>query len=336
MKNKFLIIIVSFVAIIFNACKTEVDIIAPYIEKAVVYGLLDISQPIQYVKINKVFLGKGDAYVMAQNPDSSNFNPDDMNVIIEKYNGNSLVGSITLFDTVIPNANPGDFSKAKNIIYATKEILTKDLTYKLKIENKKTGYKAESSTNVISDIKFSAGGTSFAFVSNDNKYAPKTSIKWFGSKNAKIYELTFRLNYKEFKNGNDTVYKYIDWTFSPQYASSIDFEGEMIKTINGEEFFQFLSSQKSVYFSDNSYRRIPQSGQVYVTAAGEDFQIYKDLNAPYSSNFQEKPIYTNIKNGIGIYSTRVTTFGNTLPFNGNTLNEFVNGKYTNTFGFIRQ
>jgi hypothetical protein len=335
MKNKFLISIVSLIAVLLNACKTDVDIIAPYVEKAVVYGLLDISQPIQYIKINKVFLGKGDANAMAQIADSSNFNPDDMNVIIEKYNGNSFLGTITLFDTIIPNANNGSFSKSNNIIYATKEPLTENLTYKLKIENKKTGYKAEASANVIAKIRFNGGGTAFAFVSNDNKYAPKTSIKWFGSKNAKIYELTFRLNYKEFKNGNDTVYKHVDWTLSPQYASNIDFEGELVKTLNGEEFFQFLSSQKSVYFGDNSFRRIPHTGQIYVTAAGEDYQIYKDLNAPYSSNFQEKPIYTNIKNGLGVYSARITTFGSPLPFNGNTINEFVNGKYTNTFGFIK-
>ena len=66
-------------------------------------------------------------------------------------------------------------------------------------------------------------------------------------------------------------------------------------------------------------------GQSIITTAGEDFQIYKDLNAPYSSNFQEKPIYSNVKNGLGLFNTRITTYDFTKPLNSNTINELVNG-----------
>jgi hypothetical protein len=82
-------------------------------------------------------------------------------------------------------------------------------------------------------------------------------------------------------------------------------------------------------------KRIGWRGQIFVTAAGEEFQIYRDLNAPYSSNFQEKPIYTNIENGIGIFSTRITTSGDPKPFSSFSLTELANGKYTNDLGFIR-
>ncbi len=68
-------------------------------------------------------------------------------------------------------------------------------------------------------------------------------------KNGKIYALTFRFHYKEFKNGNDTVFKYIDWAFTPQYSSNIDGGEAMLKKINGEDFYTFLKSVKSIYFA---------------------------------------------------------------------------------------
>jgi len=335
MKFKFLTALVLITALLFNSCKTDVDVIAPYREMAVVYGLLDVSQAIQYIKINKVFLGKGDAYAMAQVPDSSNFNPDDMIITLEKYNENNLLGTITLYDTVIPNTTSGSFSKQNNIIYVTRELLQKDMTYKLKIENKKTGYKAESSTAIINNISIPSGSTVWSFFGSDNKYTPNNTIEWTSQKNGKIYELTYRFHYKEFKNGNDTVIKYVDWAFTPQYTSTTEGGVPIKKQFRGEEFFTFLQSVKSASFSDNSVKRIAWRGQIYVTAAGEDFQIYKDLNAPYSSNFQEKPIYTNVKNGLGIFNTRVTTYGNLKAFNATTITEIVEGKYTKDLGFIK-
>lgn len=335
MKFKYLSLLTIIVASLFNSCKTDVDVIAPYKEIAVVYGLLDVSQPIQYVKINKVFLGKGDAYVMAQNPDSINFNPEDMNVYMEKYNGSDLLGTITLFDTIIPGAETGSFSKQNNIIYATRELLQESLTYKLKLENKKTGYKAEASTQVINTIQLDNTLTRYMFVGTDNKFNNNTNIRWTSQQNGKIYALTFRFHYKEFKNGNDTVLKYVDWAFTPQYTSTIDGGTAMVKKINGEDFYTFLKSVKAAYFSDNTMKRIAWRGQVFVTAAGEDFQIYKDLNAPYSSNFQEKPIYTNITNGLGIFNTRNTTYGSQLPLNPNTINQITDSEYTSDLGFIK-
>jgi hypothetical protein len=52
-------------------CSSELDINAPYKDITIVYGLLDSRDPIQFIKVNKAFLGEGDAYVFAQIPDSN-------------------------------------------------------------------------------------------------------------------------------------------------------------------------------------------------------------------------------------------------------------------------
>ncbi len=327
--------IISIVLIQYG-CKSDVDIVAPYQEKAVIYALLDASSPIQYIKINKVFLGKGDAYVMAQNPDSVNYNPADVSAVLEQYKDKELLGTITLYDTLISGAQEGVFAKSSNQIFITRQVLNPEYTYKLKFENKKTGYKSQAQTQLISPVLIQPGGGKYTFVGADNKYIPKTTIGWTSQANGKIYELTFRFHYKEFSiQGGDTVMRHADWLFSPIYATNTQGGVNMEKQIKGEEFFMFLQSVKDVYFSDNTKRRIGWRGQVIISAASEEYQIYKDLNAPYSSNFQEKPIYTNIENGLGLFSSRVTSYLTERPFSENTLVELVNGKYTGELGFVR-
>jgi hypothetical protein len=120
------------------------------------------------------------------------------------------------------------------------------------------------------------------------------------------------------------------------YSSNTEGGEEMLKVVKGEEFYQFLKTVKDSYFADNSLTRIAEYGQIIVTAAGEEFQIYKDLNAPYSSNFQEKPIYTNIVNGLGIFNTRVSAMGDKKPLSPNSIAELVEGDYTKDLGFIKQ
>jgi hypothetical protein len=335
MRNKLIATVISSVSLLLGACTTDVDIIADYKEKAVVYAFLDISQPIQYFKINKVFLGVGDANQMATVPDSVNFNPADMNIVLEKYKDGSLISAIKLRDTIIQGGQEGLFSKENNIIYFTRELMDASCFYTLKIENTKTGYKAEASSNVIKAIAFAAGRTSFNFVGSDGKYTPNNSIEWNSVPNAKVFQLTFRFHYKEFKNGVDTLYKTIDWLFAEQYALSTTGGLLIKKSIKGEEFFTFLKSVKASYFSDNTFKRIAFRGQLIITAVGENYQIYRDLNAPFSSNFQEKPVYTNIKNGIGIFDSRVTTYDLPRPFNSFTIDEIVDGKYTDDLGFIK-
>ena len=63
MKKKYLIFSVFF--LVFPSCETEFDVHAAWEEITVVYGLLDQSNDRQYIKINKAYLGAGDALQIA-------------------------------------------------------------------------------------------------------------------------------------------------------------------------------------------------------------------------------------------------------------------------------
>ena len=69
MKKLFYFITLTII-ITTASCKTEVELNAPWKNTPVVYGLLETGRDTQYIKINKCFLGKTDAFVMAKEPDS--------------------------------------------------------------------------------------------------------------------------------------------------------------------------------------------------------------------------------------------------------------------------
>lgn len=58
------------VSTVFYGCNNELDIIDDYRETPVIYGLLNLSDSIQYVRVQKAYLGEGNALLMAQYSDS--------------------------------------------------------------------------------------------------------------------------------------------------------------------------------------------------------------------------------------------------------------------------
>src|SRR6185503_4661650 len=119
------LLVFGSITILFNSCKNDLNILAPYKESASVYALLNPQEKRQYIRINKIFLGEGDAYVMAQVTDSVNYKQGVLTVALERYLygnpvqttvGNPTKTKIILNDTVI-QIKPGPFSQSQRLWY---------------------------------------------------------------------------------------------------------------------------------------------------------------------------------------------------------------------------
>ena len=53
------LIYLVFIVAIFNSCKNDLDALAPYKESIAVYGLIDPADSVNYIRVNRVFLGSG-------------------------------------------------------------------------------------------------------------------------------------------------------------------------------------------------------------------------------------------------------------------------------------
>ena len=93
----FLFLLVTLT--ILSSCNEKIDFQGAFKETVVVYGLLDQSDSLHYVKVNRAFIGPGNALDIAQIPDSNYF--DEVEVTVSEYLDGNLNRTWILKDTII-------------------------------------------------------------------------------------------------------------------------------------------------------------------------------------------------------------------------------------------
>ena len=83
------------------SCSEKIDLIGDFKETAVVYGLLDHSDSLHFIKITRAFIGPGNALEIAQIADSSYF--DVVEATIEEIENGVVNRTWILRDTIIDN-----------------------------------------------------------------------------------------------------------------------------------------------------------------------------------------------------------------------------------------
>ena len=299
--------------ILLFSCETEFEINADWQELMVVHGILDQSQQEQFVRINKAFLGEQDALVMASISDSSNYNPSDLLVRLIKMRkmtsssiNYELLDSIDLVDTIMPKDN-GEFYTDDNIIYKTSDtnFLRADREYLLKIINNSSGNIVTSRTKLIDNINVTTSFPSFYRLGfyNGGEFT-STSINWSHSSNAQIYQLQMLVRYRNDSAGVTANVQEFDWILP-----ILPFDGnqEISQVISGQQFFSKLEVEinKNINNGENpDYERKVIGVDIQIAAATQDLYTYMQINEPLSGISQQRPTFTNIDNGIGIFTSR--------------------------------
>lgn len=285
---------------LLSSCETDFDINAPWKDITVVYGLLNQNDTIHFVRIQKAYLGEGNALHMALIPDS-NLYPNKINVQLQEWEGATFKRSFTLDTTSILNKEPGIFFNPRQPVYFTKKILNPTFQYKLKVVNQKTQKEITSQTELIRDFMIDRPG----YGSNLNfTLAPETpiSIRWYSAEYGKRYQVVMRFNYIEIPNGTtDTLRKHVDW-YSQVYKSKSLVGGELMELkINKKTLETMITGNIS---QSQAVTRKVSPITLHFQVAADDLNTFIDVNEPSSSIIQTKPEFTNITNGLGIFSSR--------------------------------
>jgi len=330
MNKKVIAILISIISITVPSCKTDFDVTSEWKEIAVVYGLLNQNDSVHYIKITKAFLGDGDALVMAQNPDSSSYG-DNLEVKMEEWRNGTFYSEF-YFDTVtVFNKQSGSFYYPSQLVYKSNAILNASGEYKLIVVNKLTGKIITSHTNLIKPFTIDKPNPlqqiNFATVN-------PAETKWSSAVNGKLYQVSVRFYYTETNiNTNVVTSKFVDWIIGSKTSATS--EGGEVMTIEytGESFFENIGSKLAV---NPDLKRQEGRVEFIITVAGEEFNTYMEINKPPSTIVQEKPEYSNIVNGIGIFSCR---YDNTkdnqrlLSLTARSSDSLKNGRFTNMLGF---
>lgn len=333
MKHFCYLLLFAVALLSLSSCKKSLDVNADWKDVTIVYGLLDQNDTIHYVKITKAFLGPGNALDFARNYDSSNYSKP-LQVFMEEYNGSLLLRTIQLDTTLITNKDTGIFYSPYQVVYFTSAKLTPELRYHLIIKNPETQKQIEGTATLIGDLDVEKP-TIYTRISFQ---AGKSSeVKWTSAKAGKRYQVNIRIRYAETFVGEptSTVIKSLDWLALSNIRSLSDKGGQtMDYYISGDGFFQFMGNQlKNDTVNGKAVNRALRDCDYIFTVGSEDLSTYMDVTEPSMTIIQEKPAYTNIVNGIGLFAARVVQSRDTLLFSPFTISEIKTNPSTKNLGF---
>jgi hypothetical protein len=165
-----------------------------------------------------------------------------------------------------------------------------------------------------------------------------------------LYEIWFRFHYREVRNGIETP-KTIEWLVRTVEVTS-DLQGVTVlqNPIAAQEIFSRIGSE--IPEEEGVIRKIGQADgdandehpndghtqdlDIIVRMAGQELFEYLDINDPTNGGvLQDKPVYTNINNGLGVFSSRTTNqYLNRLYLSNESYDQLVGGEFTSGRGFV--
>lgn len=334
--------VAAFVSLLFatSSCSNDFDVAAPWKEITLIYGLLDASKPEQFIRINKAYLDEEtDAYVMAKNNDSLYHNGE-LAVMLRAYklSGNTVISTL---EWPLAKVNAADYGIVKDtgvfannpyyLYYFNTPLKIKekpDYNYKYEISVKsQSGNTATAETAILDTFKIikpKSGQTAEPISLTGDDF----DIRWQNVKNAFNYDVDLYFNYYDvISTGNgDTieVYKSIKYDVIENFSSDGSASGFITYTMPTGAFFKFLRNHPSITNKPDNlmYRRFSNI-DIEVFAGSEDLRIYQNATqAQFSiTNQQIKPIYNNVKGGLGLFASRSSTKTAKLQLSAPSLDE---------------
>lgn len=352
--------------VFISSCSTEVDLNAPYKPMTVVYGLLDPAADTQWVKINKTFLGDGNNLDYALIRDSSEYDFSDFTAMVHEMDGENIVNSFTLDSMTIHDKNMNGifYGPDQSVYYFPTPVgLNADHSYHLDIDfSIKDDVSATTSVvnvnqiSMVNPLQNSGQNLFLAQKTGENTFVYKTaSIKFLPDESALFYEVTLRFWYNEmvYSSPDHTVLlseemKFIDYFVGTYDLNDLNTVGQITAEIGGESYFSFLGSNitadpnivREIGYYDNTINQpATRCFDIIIHAGGEELNTYTQVNAPVTGIIQERPFYSNVNNGIGLFSSRstltitgVNLISQSQPNTG-VLLAFIYSPYTNDLGF---
>jgi hypothetical protein len=342
-KKKSIYLILAF-AMLFSACSTDLDVTGDWKETMVVYGLLDQGKDTQYIKINKAFLGQGDAMQFAQVKDSVQF-VNALTVQLQRIkNGLATGAPILLSPTNMPKNDGAFYSGSQaNAIYSFSSLanpIYSDSQYKLTIVNNETGNVVTAQTPLLDTIKLVKPQTvpyyDFYFIQPGQPNWPFL-VEWQSAKNGRLYQLNVRFNYREYYDYDsdaiidDSADKKMDWPFSAATAGTLNGGENMTVSFPGQQFLKEIGYR--VTSNPDVYRRKALMVDLLITGGADDLNTFINVNQPSTGLIQERPEFTNVSNGLGIFSARYSRPPMSRKMQATSLDSLSGGQYTCTLKF---
>jgi hypothetical protein len=350
--------------LLFSSCKNDLKIIAPYKEIPQVHAIITPQDPMQMIRINKIFLGEGNANIMAKDADSVNYKAGELTVMLERFvNGSKVAAEVNAgktelyFRDSLIQTEPGVFSTTQRVYLCNDRLFSSGI-YKLTIKNNRTNNVFTATTTAIDSVRVTGfpplaapyytftpalNEPAYSWVDYSNQTGANYIVRTKSTSGGFIHDLTIRIHYFDSVPtsvaADGKIYQSLDYIFQPkQLYEQIDF--------NNSKYFNFSFKGSSVFAECGNLLSIRKNPSGFMgrkvyrvdfisNAATQDYYDYLQFSAPSLSFAQEKILYSNFDNraAIGIFTFRTRCAVKKVPANV-FVDEFRYNKYTCQYNFF--
>ncbi len=318
------------------ACSTDFELEAEWRDIPIVYGFLSFNDTAHYVRVEKAFLPEGgDARDVAQIADSLYYG-DNVSVQLQNLKTGNTV-TLQKVDGALEGypREGGPFATTPNYLYKVKAGpagISPGDGMKLIINRGDDLPEVTAETKMLEAITPLPNGPVTPIRFGD--YSRITTVRWTAGPTAKIFDLRLILHYREANAANPQVLvpKQLEWILTQELERPNPNGEQQTYAINNEALYIFLKNNISI---DPNAIRVFDYVDVQIAGAGQelvDLLGILRINGGITSS-QSIPKYTNISEGLGIFTSRVTTLRPNLTLDGVALDTLRLGIHTKNLNF---
>jgi hypothetical protein len=315
------------IGFLFAACDNDLVVTDQWKDIPVVWGIVSKSDTAHYIRVEKAYLDPSvSALDIARIPDSLYY---DNAVVTLKRIASGQVYTLTRVDGNLEGypRDSGVFAEFPNYIYkirANQLNLVIGDEYEFSLQREGQSDPVTAKTKILPKPVLrnpSAGGTLV--------FKPKafTNFSWNEIPDAGLFDLQLKFHYRERSPATQNVYvpKSVEWTVSRSI------EDKEYK-IDGSEFYNSL---KAYIQEDFEATRLFDSMDVILWCGGRELAEFiriAQANTGITST-QDIPIYTNLSEGRGIFTSRNVSYNTGFDLSNQTLDSLKNGSVTKLLNF---
>ncbi len=325
----FSVFVLGVLALVgIESCKNDVEVFAPESDVTVIYGLLSADDAVHRIKVNRVFQGTSSIEDLAQDPSLSEYENIKVDLLELKDNGFAGIETLNQYsfsEALITTKDSGFFYYPNQKVYELTQKLNPEFLYAVQVDKLNGSEIVESTTpliNVVDDVLVKPSGLDFIGLSlaspqdvgGGKEVLPneRVALEFKVPINTKIMDVYLDFHYQNRNLNGDlgdtiTISYNVGTSVVSSIPTQIDDAEKIEMDLNPTAFYSFIAAQVPVVMAgDDILQRQPLDVPLTfrMISGGDEFNTYIEVAAPSNSLLESKPDYTNVINGVGLFSTR--------------------------------
>ncbi|MEQ8359908.1 MAG: hypothetical protein RH860_10510 [Cytophagales bacterium] len=348
------LVILILSIVLFSACSTDLDVNADFRETPIMFGLINQSDSINYIRLQKAYSNQdGNALEIAKNFDSLYYDTTKVKLTLLELDRQN--GDTSEVDVLVPEYNedkaPGDFAAPGQYVYKTdfNDFKPDGYEYIFKFENSESGLEATAVTDIIAcerivapirytcrDFEFTGSLRRNLDFNEDGSMNPLSFLEFEGPDNAAFFSLEavveYTVEYEEDDRDRDTfstkdnVWSVITLDLDENVpGKSYGSNGTIPigETAFGSYLARVIDTENDE--ENGVISRALLNIQFTFYYYNESYENYLEVNGNFNPLSQTRPLYTNVDNGLGLIASRNILVTDKIPIS--VVSNFFNTNY---------